>query len=72
MLSESDAQARNVGYTENAATVDRNKYSSYMPGQTCGTCSLFQAQADGKSGDCLLFSGKRVAAAGWCSSYSNM
>lgn len=71
-LSESDPQARSLGYRENAATVDRAKFSSYMPGQHCGNCSLFQAGADGKWGGCILFAGKRVADAGWCSSYSTM
>lgn len=72
MLAESDAQARSLGYVADAANVDKAKYSAYTQGQSCGTCSLFQPDADAKAGHCLIFSGKRVAAAGWCSSYSNM
>ncbi|QGZ64669.1 high-potential iron-sulfur protein [Paraburkholderia acidisoli] len=72
MLSETDAQARSLGYVSDAAKVDKAKYSAYTQGQSCGTCSLFQPDPDAKAGHCLIFSGKRVAAAGWCSSYSNM
>lgn len=70
-LAESDEAARKLGYRALATTVDRKQFPSYVPGQKCGTCSLFQA-ADDKWGDCMLFSGKRVAEAGWCSSYSTM
>ncbi|WP_322044597.1 high-potential iron-sulfur protein [Paraburkholderia sp. J67] len=72
ILAESDEQARRLGYREVATSVDRKQFPAYVPGQDCKSCSLFQASTDDKWGDCLLFSGKRVAAAGWCSSYSTM
>jgi hypothetical protein len=71
-LAESDEQARRLGYKAVATTVDPKQFPTYKPGQDCRSCSLFQAGSDDKWGDCLLFSGKRVAAAGWCSSFSTM
>ncbi|MBB3260033.1 hypothetical protein F4827_005105 [Paraburkholderia bannensis] len=71
-LAESDVQARRLGYKAVATTVDPKQFPGYKPGQDCRNCSLFQAGSDDQWGDCLLFSGKRVAAAGWCSSFSTM
>ncbi|WP_321888946.1 high-potential iron-sulfur protein [Paraburkholderia bannensis] len=71
-LAESDEQARRLGYKADATTVDPKQFPSYKAGQACSGCSLFQAGSDDKWGDCLLFSGKRVAAAGWCTSFSTM
>jgi hypothetical protein len=72
ILAESDEQARRLGYKAVATTVDAKEFPSYKPGQDCSSCSLYQAGSDDKWGDCLLFSGKRVAAAGWCTSFSTM
>ena len=71
-LSETDPQARALGYTEDAATVDKAKYPQYRAEQKCSTCSLFQGKATDVYGGCTLFGDKQVAARGWCSSYTNM
>ena len=44
-LSEADPKAQALGYKEVAATVDRSKYPSYVAGQNCSNCSLFQGKA---------------------------
>ncbi|MBW0451200.1 High potential iron-sulfur protein [bacterium M00.F.Ca.ET.228.01.1.1] len=71
-LSETDPQARALGYTEDAAKVDKAKYPQYKADQKCSTCSLFQGSATDAYGGCTLFGDKQVAARGWCSSYTNM
>ncbi|MBN3806754.1 High potential iron-sulfur protein [Paraburkholderia sp. Ac-20336] len=72
MLSESDPQAKAVGYTEDASKVDKAKFPNFAAGQSCATCSLFQGKASDTYGGCTLFGDKQVASRGWCSSYSNM
>jgi hypothetical protein len=71
-LSESDPQARAVGYTEDASKVDKAKFPSFAAGQSCANCSLFQGKATDAYGGCTLFGTKQVASRGWCSSYTNM
>jgi High potential iron-sulfur protein len=71
-LSETDPQAKAVGYTEDASKVDKAKFPNFAAGQTCANCSLFQGKATDAYGGCTLFGDKQVAARGWCSSYSNM
>jgi hypothetical protein len=71
-LSVADPAARAVGYTEAAAQVDKGKYPTWSAGQNCSNCSLFQGQSTDAWGGCTLFGAKQVAAAGWCSSYTNM
>jgi hypothetical protein len=71
-LSEADPAAKAVGYTEDASKVDKAKFPTYVAGQTCASCSLFQGKATDAYGGCTLFGAKQVAARGWCSSYSTM
>jgi hypothetical protein len=71
-LGESDPAAVAVGYKEDAAKVDKAKYSNYAAGQTCANCSLFQGKANDAWGGCTLFPDKLVAGRGWCASYTNM
>jgi hypothetical protein len=71
-LSVTDPAARAVGYTEAAAQVDKSRYPSWSASQNCGNCSLFQGKSGDAWGGCTLFGTKQVAAAGWCSSYTNM
>jgi hypothetical protein len=71
-LPESDPAAVAVGYKEDAAKVDKAKYTNYAAGQNCSNCSLFEGKATDAWGGCTLFPGKQVAAKGWCSSYTNM
>ncbi|RKP55675.1 high-potential iron-sulfur protein [Pararobbsia silviterrae] len=71
-LSESDPNAKQLGYVEDASKVDKGRYSNYAAGQECSNCSLYQGQPGDDAGGCTLFGAKRVAAHGWCSSYSNL
>ncbi|WP_044043291.1 high-potential iron-sulfur protein [Caballeronia insecticola] len=71
-LSESDPAAVAVGYREDAAKVDKAKYSNYSAGQTCANCSLFSGKSTDPWGGCTLFGDKLVAGRGWCASYTNM
>lgn len=67
-VSESDPQAKSLGYVANAAKADKTKFPKFAAGQNCGNCSLYQGKS-GASGPCPIFAGKDVAAAGWCSAY---
>ncbi|SAL44458.1 high potential iron-sulfur protein [Caballeronia peredens] len=71
-LSESDPAAVAVGYREDAAKIDKAKYSNYAAGQTCANCSLFSGKSTDAWGGCTLFGDKLVAGRGWCASYTNM
>ncbi len=71
ILNESDPQAQQYGYKQNAAKVDASRFPAYKAGQTCANCSLFTGNAGDKYGGCAVFGNKQVAAAGWCSSYTN-
>ena len=67
MLSESDPQAKSLGYVEDASKVDAKANPNFKPGQTCANC--LQAPT-AKAGDatvaCNIFAGRQVAAGGWC------
>ena len=68
-VSESDPQAKSLGYVANAAKADKAKFPKFAAGQNCGNCSLYQGKAGSTAGPCPIFAGKEVAAAGWCSAY---
>ena len=68
-VSESDPQAKSLGYVTNATKADKAKFPKYAAGQSCSSCSLYQGKAGSTSGPCPIFAGKDVAAAGWCSAY---
>ena len=70
-LSESDPNAQQYGYKEEASKVDKSKFADYKAGQECANCSLYQAQGSDAWGHCVLFGTKLVAAHGWCSAYTN-
>ena len=70
MVSASDPTAMALGYVPDATKADKKKYPSYVAGQRCGVCVLFDGKAADTTGGCPLFPGKRVAAAGWCSSWA--
>ena len=69
-LSEDDPQAKSLGYLHDAGKVDRSKQSRYQPGQTCKNCALYQAGDDAEWGNCSIFPGRQVKAAGWCNVYA--
>jgi hypothetical protein len=69
-LDEKDPVAVAQGYVADAMRVDPKKNPQFITGQICENCLLLQ----GKPGDgyrpCTVFSGKLVAAAGWCKSWT--
>ncbi|MBC7413986.1 MAG: high-potential iron-sulfur protein [Herminiimonas sp.] len=68
-VAETDANAVGLGYKEDATKADKAKFPKYAAGQQCSSCQLYQGPATGR-GNCALFAGKSVAAAGWCSAYA--
>lgn len=68
-LDEHDAKAESLGYRHDASQVDKARFPSYTPGQTCDTCQVYQSDASSEWGGCPVFPGKRVNAKGWCSAY---
>lgn len=69
-LDERDPQAESLGYKHDATNVDKKKFPTYKPGETCGNCQLFQGKSDKDEwAPCPIFPGKQVNANGWCSSY---
>jgi hypothetical protein len=70
MVSESDPMAKQLNFVTNATKVDKQKATTYQPGQKCGGCQLFQGAAGAAAAPCAIFSGKQVPATGWCSAYA--
>ena len=70
MLDEKDPTAAALGYVADASRVDKVKYTKFADGQACSNCVLYQGAAGSEAGLCPLFSGKQVAAKGWCASYA--
>ena len=69
LVDPKDPQAAALGYTPDAAKVDKAKYPKYAAGQACGNCALYQGKAGDASGPCPLYAGKAVLAKGWCSAW---
>lgn len=70
-LRESDADALDQAYKDDATKVDAGRNPAYKTGQTCANCSLYAGDAGAAWGGCPLFGDKLVAAKGWCKSYTN-
>ena len=68
-VSESDPQAKSLGYVANASKADKAKFPKFAAGENWGSWSLYQGKAGAPAGPCPIFAGKDVAAAGWCSAY---
>jgi hypothetical protein len=66
-LTLDNAQAKALGYTDNAATT---KHAMHKPGSTCSNCALYQGAAGQAYGPCTLFPQNSVAAKGWCSGWA--
>ena len=64
LVSEDDPTAKALKYTHDVSTTREAK-----PGSKCATCALYQG-GGAPVGGCLLFPGKSVKAAGWCSSWT--
>ncbi len=65
LVSADDPTAKALKYTD-----DATKAPAAKPGSKCATCALYQGGAGAAQGPCLLFPGKAVKAAGWCSSWA--
>ena len=62
MLTQGDPNAKALGYVANASNAKSDKLKA---GSNCSNCALFQG-GSGDAGNCPLFGGKKVVAAGWC------
>ncbi len=69
-ISEDDPLAKALGYRNDAAQVDKAKYPTYKPGQTCAQCRFYQGTAGQAWGPCQVLANKGVNAKGWCVSFS--
>ena len=69
-VDEKDPQAAGLGYTTDAAHLDKAKYPKYAAGQSCGSCQLFAGKPGEAYAGCAIFAGKQVAAKGWCNAYT--
>ena len=67
-LDSSDATAKALAYTEDAATAKANP--AFKADSVCANCQFFQGTATDTYGPCTLFPGKAVNAKGWCAGYS--
>lgn len=65
LVSPDDPTAKALKYV-----ADASKAPDAKPGSKCGNCKLYQGAADDTQGGCLLFPGKAVKAAGWCTSWT--
>lgn len=65
LVAVDDPVARAVRYVGDAGQAIDAK-----SGSRCSTCSLYQGGPGSVQGGCLLFPGKSVKSAGWCSSWS--
>ena len=68
-LDPKEPQAAALGYVTDATKTDKVKFPTYVAGQDCATCQLYQGKAGVATGGCPLFAGKTVAAKGWCSAF---
>lgn len=65
LVAADDATGKALKYVE-----DASKAAGAKPGSKCANCTLYQGTAGSVQGGCLLFPGKSVKAAGWCSSWT--
>jgi hypothetical protein len=70
MVEKDDAQAAVFGYVDDATQVDKVKFKNHVSGSACSNCALYQGKAGDVAGGCPLFTGKHVAAKGWCTSWA--
>ncbi len=68
-LSPDDELAQQLGYTEDASTVDPEEWPGYEEGHVCANCQLFEGAEGDEWGPCSIFGGQLVAAPGWCQAW---
>jgi hypothetical protein len=66
-LSEDDAMAKAMKYTNDASTVDPATRANPAADQSCLNCALLQGEEGAEWRPCQIFPGKLVNANGWCS-----
>jgi len=69
-VDPNEAQAKSLGYVEDASKVDPKANPNFKPGQMCSNC--LQVPAGKEKGDwipCNIFAGRQVSAKGWCKVY---
>ncbi len=67
-LSPQDPVARQLQFTEDAASVDPGKTPTFKADSRCGNCALYvKAQAMEGHAPCITFGNKLVSEKGWCS-----
>lgn len=66
-LPTTDAAAKALAYTENAAAV---KHAAFKAGSSCATCNFFKGAKGQPYGPCTLFPKNTVSAKGWCSAWA--
>jgi hypothetical protein len=69
-VSETEPLAQSLGYKEDASKVDKAKFPTYKPGETCAKCRFYQGTTGQAYGPCQIFSGKLVNSNGWCASFN--
>jgi High potential iron-sulfur protein len=63
-VTSDDPTAKGLQYVADASQAKGAK-----PGSKCANCVNYQRAAECEQGGCVLFAGKAVKAAGWCSSW---
>ena len=66
LISESDPQAAALGYKADATKAEKRTDASAL----CSNCNFYSAKPTDASGPCVLFQGKLVAGAGWCTAWA--
>jgi hypothetical protein len=69
MVSDKDPTALALGYTPDTQKVDARKFPKHTPAQSCRNCQLYSGKPGDAVGGCTIFTGKLVAANGWCSAH---
>jgi hypothetical protein len=65
LLTADDPTAKALKYVP-----DASKATDAKPGSKCANCVNYQGAAGSAQGGCVLFPGKAVKSAGWCSSWT--
>ena len=66
-LTEDDAMAQAMKYTNDASSVDPASRANPAPEQVCANCALVQGDEGVEWRPCQIFPGKLVNNKGWCS-----
>lgn len=66
-LTEDDAMASAMKYTQDSSTVDAASKVNPAPVQSCSNCALVLGDEGAEWRPCQIFPGKLVNSNGWCS-----